>query len=233
MQPPLFFRQFDYDRLLLPNAWLADRENGVTNMEEARRRTGKTIGYPGWLVLYSMLLSHFRPDRENIIIETGTNIGCSAIMLAQALIDAGVTGHVHTMEIDDRTADTATKNFKDAMVDDRITLYRGDAKKTLQTVLPTLPRIRAAFLDGSHDEPDVLREFELVEPRLDDGAIVFFDNTYQIADAGEDQRVNGALRAIKETYGGNILNLEFVSWFTPGLAIWQRETFTLRGPTRL
>ena len=111
--------------------------------------------------------------------------------------------------------------------------YRGDAKKTLQTVLPTLPRIRAAFLDGSHDEPDVLREFELVEPRLDDGAIVFFDNTYQIADAGEDQRVNGALRAIKETYGGNILNLEFVSWFTPGLAIWQRETFTLRGPTRL
>jgi hypothetical protein len=26
-------------------------------------------------------------------------------------------------------------------------------------------------------------------------------------------------------YGGNLINFEFVSWYTPGLAIWQKEPF--------
>lgn len=233
MQPPLFFRQFDYDRDRLPNAWLAEQEVDVRNIDDARAITGKTIGFPGWLVLYSILLSHMRPDAENVIVETGTNIGCSAVMLAQALKDSGAQGRIHTVEIDPEIAKVAERNFKDAGVNDLISLYVGDAKTKLNTLLPRLPKLRAAFLDGSHDEHDVLREFELVEPNLDDGAIVFFDNTYQIADEGEDPRVNGALHVIKQRYGGNIVNLEYVSWYTPGLAMWQRETFTLRGPVRL
>lgn len=233
MQEPLFFRQFNYNRDRLPNDWLAGMEEGVSDIRGAQRKTGKTIGYPGWLVLYSIILSHLRPDQKNTIVETGTNIGCSSIMLAQALIDSGTEGLVHTMEIDPAIADQAAQNFEEAGVSQRIKLYTGDAKQTLKEIVPTLETIRCAFLDGSHDESDVLEEFELVEPKLDPGAIVFFDNTYQIADPGEDQRVNGAMRKIKQIYGGNFVNLEFVSWFTPGLALWQRETFTLRETVRL
>ncbi|WP_428406964.1 O-methyltransferase [Hyphococcus sp.] len=233
MREPLFFRQYGYDPARVPNAWLAEKDAGVSNITQAEARTGKTIGYPGWLLLYSLLLSHFRPDGENIIVETGTNVGCSSIMLAQALKDAGVNGKVHTIEIDPQTAEKAKNNFRDAGVSDYIQQYVGDAKAELQKLLPSLPRLRAAFLDGSHDEPDVMREFELVEPRLDDGALVFFDNTYEIAEAGEDRRVNGALREIKKRYGGNIINLEFVSWYTPGFAIWQRDAFTLNGIVQL
>jgi hypothetical protein len=49
------------------------------------------------------------------------------------------------------------------------------------------------------------------------------DKTYLIAEEGEDQRINGALRRIHEQYGGNLINLEYVSWFTPRLALWQRK----------
>jgi predicted O-methyltransferase YrrM len=227
MRPPLYFRRFDYDRRLVPNRWLAGREEGVRNLEEAAARTGKTIGYPGWSALYSILLCHLYPDHENIIVETGTNVGCSSTILAQALIDVGAGGRVHTIEIDPATAAKAAENFRAAGVDKVIAQYVGDAKAELEKLLPRLAPVRAAFLDGSHDEADVLREFELVEPKLAPGAVVFFDNTYQIAEKGEDPRVNGALRKIKARYGGNIVNLEYVSWYTPGLALWQRETFTM------
>lgn len=53
----------------------------------------------------------------------------------------------------------------------------------------------------------------------------FFDNTYKIADKGEDQRVNGALKIIKNKYGGNLVNFENASWFTPGQAVWQKSPF--------
>jgi predicted O-methyltransferase YrrM len=227
MRPPLYFRRFDYDRRLLPNRWLAEQEMGVEDQTVASLRTGKTIGYPGWSALYALLMCHLRPYEANVIVETGTNVGCSSIILAQALIDSGGNGRVHTIEIDPAIAAKAKANFAAAGVDQAITQYIGDAKQKLIELLPGAAPLRAVFLDGSHDEEDVLREFELIEPHLAPGALVFFDNTYQIADAGEDQRVNGALRKIKSRFGGNIINLEIVSWFTPGLAIWQRETFTM------
>ena len=53
--------------------------------------------------------------------------------------------------------------------------------------------------------------------------MVIFDNTYKIAEEGEDPRVNGFLRDMQDRYGGNLVNFEFVSWYTPGLVIWQRK----------
>jgi predicted SpoU family rRNA methylase len=72
-----------------------------------------------------------------------------------------------------------------------------------------------------------MEEFELIESHLDKGAIVLMDNTYAIADKGKDPRVHGALTAIVKRWGGSFTNLEFVSWYTPGLAIWKRDAFTL------
>jgi hypothetical protein len=74
---------------------------------------------------------------------------------------------------------------------------------------------------------DVLREFEIIYPCLQDNSIVIFDNTYEIAKPGEDPRVFGALKEIKKTYGGNLINFEFVSWYTPGMAAWQKDPFSV------
>ncbi len=79
------------------------------------------------------------------------------------------------------------------------------------------------FLDACHFYEDVLFEFESLLPKLADDALVLFDNTYPIAEENEDQRVNGALKTILDCHGGNLINLKFVSWYTPGLAIWQKQ----------
>ena len=59
-------------------------------------------------------------------------------------------------------------------------------------------------------------------PKFTDDALALFDNTSLIAEGDEDRRVYGALKTIGERYARNQINLEFVSWYTPELAIWQK-----------
>ena len=212
---------FGYDLARLPNRHLATLEDGVENIEQARLRSGATIGYPGWGVIYHLLLSQLDRSRNQVIVETGTNWGCTTIVLAQALIDTGCSGKVITIELDPANAEKARANFAAAGVYDRITLHVGDSRKLVADVIRGEENLRVAFLDASHLHDDVLAEFAAVVPKLADDALVLFDNTYQIAEPDEDQRVNGALKTIKARYGGNLINLPFVSWYTPGLALWQ------------
>lgn len=223
MKSPIFHRMFDYDRSLLPNRHLALLEENVRTIEEARERTGATIGYPGWGIIYHILLSHLDRLRSEVILETGTNWGCSTIILAQALIDAKCEGRVLSVELDPDNAAIAKKNLEAAGVAERVEIHVGDSRAVLPELLENQYDVRFAFLDSSHLFDHVMAEFSSVVPKLTDDALVVFDNTYQIAEQGEDPRVNGALRAITDQYGGNLVNLEFVSWYTPGLAIWQRN----------
>ncbi len=71
----------------------------------------------------------------------------------------------------------------------------------------------------------MLAEFNFVEPHLAPGGLIVFDNTYQIAEEGEDQRVYGALQKLIGEGRGQIINLPYVSWYTPGVAIFQKEAF--------
>jgi predicted O-methyltransferase YrrM len=222
MRDRKFYRIFDYNKSLLPNAHLASLENQVDSTESARDKTGASIGFPGWGILYYLLLSHLDRERDELIIETGTNEGCTTIILAQALLDAKCSGKVATIELNPENIEKAKLNFERAGVDSRIDLHEGSSFDVLPKILGARKDIRFAFLDASHFFDDVRREFEIVLPHLADDALVLFDNTYKIARKNEDQRVNGFLQSIKNQYGGNLINLEFVSWFTPGLAIWQK-----------
>ncbi|MEQ9434994.1 class I SAM-dependent methyltransferase [Hyphomonas sp.] len=222
MNPPVYHRMFGYDVARLPNAHLAELERGVTSIEEARPRTGATIGYPGWGFIYHLLLSHLDRNRTENLIETGTNEGCTTIILAQALADAGVKGQVHTFELEATNVAKAKHNLESGGLADRVILHQGSVHDTFGPALKEVGKVRFAFLDASHLVRDVMFEFETLFPYLTPDAIVLFDNTYKIAEPEEDQRVNGALRVILEKHGGNLINLENVSWFTPGLAIWQK-----------
>ncbi len=226
MKPPKFFRRFDYDRRLLANAFLGSLEEHVETLEQAKENTGFTIGYPGWNLIYYILLAHLKPNDVNNIVETGTNQGCSTIMLAQALKDSLGDGRIYTVELLLENYEIAKQNFVHAGVADLIDARLGDSKETLKQLTAELKSIRTAFLDASHLVDDVFSEFEIIYPTLDEDSIVIFDNTYQIAEIGEDPRVFGALHKIKEVYGGNLINFEFVSWYTPGLAIWQKQPFS-------
>jgi predicted O-methyltransferase YrrM len=230
MRPPLYYRMTGYDRLLLPNAHLASLEEGVTGPESWIPRSGHSVGYPAWGLIYYMILCAVAPGRRNDIIETGTNEGSSTIVLAQALADAGVLGAVASVEIDAENHAKAKRNIELAGLGDRVELVLGDSKQQLPAMLEKVDEVAVAFLDGSHMTSDVLAEFEHVYPRLADGALVLFDNTFHIAEQGEDQRVNGALRSILERFGGHVVNFPFCSWYTPGLAVWQRRPLKTMEP---
>jgi predicted O-methyltransferase YrrM len=144
-------------------------------------------------------------------------------VLAKALIDASCKGRVITFELDPDNAARANANLQAAGVADRVELFLGDSRQTLPKVMESISGIRIAFLDASHLYNDVRQEFDIVLPKLSHDGLIIFDNTYRIADEGEDQRVNGFLRDMPALYGGNLINMEFVSWYTPGLAIWQRH----------
>jgi predicted O-methyltransferase YrrM len=224
MKAPKFYRIFDYDKDLLPNEYVA-RMDSATNIEDAKTKTGFTIGYPGWGIIYHLLLGALSPTNKNVIIETGTNWGMSTVFLAQALKDSGREGTVHTIEIEEENFEKAKQTFVEAEVGNYIKQYLGDSKAILPQVLDSVDLVDVAFLDGSHLYQDVMTEFELSLPRLKSNSIVIFDNTYEIAEQGEDPRVNGALKEIQKVHGGNLINLEHVSWYTPGLAIWQKSPF--------
>ncbi len=226
MKSPKYYRVFNYKRSLLPNDYLAFLEDGVGSIEMAKEKSGFSIGFPGWGLLYYLLLSHLVPDEENIIIETGTNLGCTTIILAQALKDTSSKGKIFTIEIDNDSYEIALNNIQKAGLDMYVHNILGDSKTELPILVNKLDaKIRLAFLDGSHLFNDVLFEFETIDPLLGEQSLVIFDNTYQIAEPHEDQRVNGAIKHIHQKYGGNLINLEYVSWFTPGLAIWQKVPF--------
>lgn len=225
MKAPKYYRKYGYRLSLLPNDYLASLEEGVNSIESALKKTGFSIGYPGWGLIYYLILCHLKPDNENIIIETGTNWGSTTIVLGQALKDSGYKGKVYTIEIDPANHKKALYNLNAAMLEDYVCLIKGDSRLELPRIMSEFDEIRVAFLDGSHLYDDVIFEFDIIYPLLTEQSIVIFDNTYQIAEEHEDQRVNGALRYIQKRYGGNIINLEYVSWYTPGIAIWQKSPF--------
>lgn len=232
MRSPIFHRTTDYDRSLLPNRHLATLEEGVSGPEDWVERSGHSVGYPAWGLIYYLTLCAVTYNRRNDIIETGTNQGASTIVLAQALADAGVEGIVSAGRCHRaRSASLATAPWRRR----RTSSTRSSRRRLPEVVfgLGVVSRIDLdlAFLDGSHLEDDVLTEFELVYPRLSDTAIVVFDNTLRIAEDDEDGRVNGALRSILDRWGGHLVNLPFCSWYTPGLAVWQRRPLETMEPS--
>lgn len=225
MKPPVFHRWFNYDRRLLPNDFLAELERDVSDIDTARERTGASIGYPGWGAIYYVTACALDPAKPATIVETGTNWGCSTIVLASVLKDAGIEGTVHTVEIDPANAAKAREHFARAGLADRIVLHEGDSRTILPRLMASVEEVSVAFLDGGHTFDLVKNEFEIVLPKLARRGVVLFDNTYEIAEGKEDKRVNGFLKWMQGAHGGNLVNLPFCSWYTPGLAVWQREPF--------
>lgn len=227
MKKGVFIRYFDYDRRLIPNEYVASQDEGVRDETEAQQRTGLSPGYPGWNLLYYCAFCSLSREEYNVLIETGANWGYSTILLAQALRDSRLNGKVYSVELREENYRLAQHNINKAGVADLVSLHCHEAKQFLATLIQAVPgTLRFAFLDSSHKEKDVIEEFDILYPRLDDESIVFFDNTYRISeDEDNDDLVNGALYRITERYGGNLVNFPNCSWYTPGQAVWQKGAF--------
>jgi len=204
MNPPTDYRMFDYDRNLVPNAWI--------RAQEGTPAIGLSIGYPGWGLLYYAVISHLQAGKHNVILEIGTNLGASTIIMAQALIDSKRSGRVITIEKDLITAGIARTNIESAGVQDRVQSLIGKSGEVMRWMAPP---IDIAFIDGSHDAPDVIDDFDNVLNLLSPDGLMIFDNTTMGG-------VYDALKVIRDTRGGNFVEFPCVSWSPAGMVFWKR-----------
>ncbi|MEO6252047.1 MAG: class I SAM-dependent methyltransferase, partial [Ferruginibacter sp.] len=94
----------------------------LSNHPHAQMLSGHVQGKV--LELFSQMIS---PKR---ILEIGTFTGFSALCLAKGLESSGI---LHTLELREEDAATATAYFKKAGMEDKIELHVGDALKIIPT----------------------------------------------------------------------------------------------------
>ncbi len=69
----------------------------------------QSIRCPFDYVIYQMIISEVRPD---LIIEIGTNIGGSALYLADLMTNFGIAGEIHSIDINDKAFENVKSNPK-------------------------------------------------------------------------------------------------------------------------
>ncbi len=108
-------------------------------------------------------------NRSCNVLEIGTAIAYSTIWLAWAVEPRD--GHITTIEINDRRAETAIQNIKTAGLDNRITLLKGHAVDIIPELKDSYDFI---FIDAAKGQYGWF--FEELYPRLVPGGLLVSDN---------------------------------------------------------
>lgn len=205
-------RRFDYERRLLPNPHIETLEAG------GLKAAGCTIGYPAWNLLYYSLYCSVGPDLSDpVVIETGTNLGASTIVMAQALKDVGVDGVVRTVEVKPDLAEIAKANVADSGLSDYVEFHVGEAVGFLGNLVQEVPHVDFVFIDDLHTHRRVVKELTILHPKLlVRRGKAYFDNTLHPG-------VASGLRQIRRELGGSLIEFENCSQSPPGNAIWQPD----------
>jgi predicted O-methyltransferase YrrM len=137
--------------------------------ERSRRRFLPIIGPAKGRLLEEVVARH-RPMR---VLEVGTLVGYSAILMARRLPSGG---KILTLEANPRAVETATENLQRAGLADRVEIVSGDARRTIPTLEGPFDLV---FLDGTKEE--YLDYLRLVEPMIPQGGVVVADNAGMFA----------------------------------------------------
>ena len=144
-------------------------------LEKYAHATGVPIIRTQTQSLLRFLLTVKKPER---ILEVGTAIGFSALLMSEAAPEAQIT----TIEKYEKRIPLAKENFRKAGKEDRITLLEGDAADILKELTGTYDFI---FMDAAkgqyiHFLPDILK---LLAP----GGLLISDNVLQDGDVVESR----------------------------------------------
>jgi predicted O-methyltransferase YrrM len=117
--------------------------------------------------LYAWLVAQRRPE---VIIEFGSGFGVSGMYFAAGLED-NQRGHLYSFEINEEWADVAERAI--AAMSNRFTLTRGSFEDNVDVVAGP---IDIALVDGIHTYDFVMKQWEILQPRMAPGGIVLFDD---------------------------------------------------------
>ena len=176
--------QAEYLETLTP-----ERDALLVRMEELAAEEGHPIADPEVAQVMRILVRAARPKR---IIEVGTNIGYSVIVMGR---EAGAGARVETIELDKGILSTAKGFVSEAMLECDVRFHLGAA-------LDVLPKLDGpfdfAFIDCVKSEyGDYL---DLLLPKLTTGAMIVCDNLLwkgQVAEGVHDKATD-ALRAFNK-----------------------------------
>ena len=115
--------------------------------------------------LFEDLIGLYKPKR---VLEVGTAIGYSSLLLAKYM---DKEGQLISIELDDIRHSMAKHFISQSDYADRMTLLQGDATELVNTIEGPFDLV---FLDGPKGQ--YLKQLEIIEPKLSDGAVVLADN---------------------------------------------------------
>lgn len=112
-----------------------------------------------------------RPMR---ILEVGTAVGYSALVMAQAMPEGA---RITTIENDEKRAEQARDHFRQAGMEGRIDLIEGDASQVLENLPGTYDLI---FMDAAKGQ--YIHWLPRILALMAEGSVLFSDNVFQDGD---------------------------------------------------
>jgi len=129
-----------------------------------------------------------RLARARNVVEIGTLAGYSALWMLRALPESG---HLWTLERDAAHAEVAAEVFRDAGVEDRITMLVGDAVDSLPKLSDSGP-FCAVFIDADKARYDWYGRW--ATNHLRKGGLLIGDNAYLFGELLDDTDTARAMR---------------------------------------
>jgi predicted O-methyltransferase YrrM len=114
--------------------------------------------------LYAYLVAERDP---RVVVEFGSAFGVSGMYFAAALKQ----GQLYSFEINPDWADIAERNIR--TITDRFSLIRGAFEHHVDDIPAP---IDIALVDGIHDYDFVMKQWEILKPRMSPGGLVLFDD---------------------------------------------------------
>ena len=139
--------------------------------------------------LLQILLKLARAEK---VVEVGTLVGYSAIQMARAL---PATGHLWSIEFEQKHAEVARANIESAGLTSRIDVLVGAEKDVLPALTPKGP-FDVEFIDADKVSYDVYGKWALANLRQ--GGLVIGDNAYLFGELLEDSDRGRAMRSFHE-----------------------------------
>jgi predicted O-methyltransferase YrrM len=114
------------------------------------------------------------------VLEIGTLFGYSSILMARAL---PANGHVTTLEVSSKHAQTARSNFQRVGLEDRVTVVEGDALDSLRKLASR--SFDLVFIDA--DKPTYPSYLDAVMPLTHAGSLIVADNVWRDGSVADPQ----------------------------------------------
>lgn len=141
--------------------------------------------------LFEELIGLYRPTS---VLEVGTAIGYSALLMAP-LLDEG--GHITSIELDEVRHKMAKYYINQSAYADAITLIQGDASQVLTNLVGEYDLV---FLDGPKGQ--YLKQLELILPHVKEGGVILADNVlfrgYVRGEKEEPKRFKTIVKRLQE-----------------------------------